>query len=203
MLAFRQALHKNTHMTEIHLPNRFLDIDPKMDIAAHDIRLLGVDVENVLCDYGNSKVFDGVARHVESILEETPWLKIVLITNKKSTAFIDEVVSQLPGGDIPYLNPNEGLGLKKKPSPSMFKWAVEQYGDLYHPERAAHVDDQFKAFRGAQLAGFGHFFWTKPMGEHQHRGVKAFRPVELGIIRPIVSAANWTRETKRVGIFGD
>lgn len=179
-------------MSEIVLTNRFLDIHPMADIEARGIGLLGVDVENVLTDYKNPEVLPGVAEHMEELLA-TSGLRVVLITNQKDSEFLDNVVAQLPG-KLNYVNPNEELGLKKKPSPDMFEFAVREFSSEADVKQAAHVDDQFKAWLGATRAGYGTFFWTKPVGEHQHRGVKAFRPVEFGLIRPVISLTNKVRK---------
>lgn len=172
-------------MSEIVLAKGFIDIHPKTDVEARGIGLLGVDVENVLTDYKNPEVLPGVVEHMEELLA-TSGLRVVLITNQKDREFLDRVVAQLPG-KLDYVNPNEELGLRKKPSPDMFELAVREFSGEADAKQAAHVDDQVKAWLGATRAGYGTFFWTKPVGEHQHRGVKAFRPVEFGLIRPVVS----------------
>jgi len=178
-------------MTEIVLANAFEDIHPKVDIQARGIRLLGVDVENVITDYKNPNVLPGVAGHMEELLAVAGGLEIVLITNKRRAAFLDRVVLQLPSG-VDYINPDEGLGLKKKPSPSMFRYALESTD--VSPKEAAHVDDQFKAWWGAKRAGYGTFFWTKPVGQRQHFGVKALRPLEFGLLRPALSVTKNAQE---------
>jgi beta-phosphoglucomutase-like phosphatase (HAD superfamily) len=180
-------------MTEIVLANSFLDIHPKAEVSARGIRLLGVDVENVLTDFGNPEVLPGIAEHMEELLVSVGGLKFVLITNKRSDEFLNEVVSQLPGKPG-YIRPNEAMGLKKKPSPDMFNFAVHGLFEDVKAVEAAHVDDHFKAWLGANRAGYGAFFWTKPIGEHQHGGVRAFRPFELGIVRPVISLTASAKE---------
>ena len=172
-------------MTEIVLSESLLDIDPVEDIAKRKIQLLGVDVENVLTDYGNPEVLPGMANHLEEIALANSGLRIVLITNKMNKQFLSDVASQLPSNPE-YVNPTSEPGLKKKPSPAMFNFVLQRQFPEVDPAAAAHIDDQFKAWFGAYRAGYGTFFWTKPTGEHQHKIVKAFRPVEFGIIRPLI-----------------
>ncbi len=174
-------------MAEILLRGSFLDVSPELDINANRIKLLGVDIENVLTDYGDSKVLPGIAEHMEELQAAGGGLKMVLITNKRSDDFLNEVVPQLPGHP-PFIHPSKEAGLKKKPSPDMFRHALDEIFPDIDPAYAAHVDDQFKAYFGARRAGYGFFFWTKPVGEHQHKGVKALRPIEFGLVRPILHA---------------
>lgn len=183
-------------MANLVLAESFQDIHPVKDIAARQIEVLGVDVENVLTDYGNPEVLKGVAEHMEELLTAGNGLRVVLITNQKDHTFLDEVTNQLPGG-IDYVNPDAPAGLKKKPSPTMFQWVVNDMFTGIKPEHAAHVDDQLKAWWGASKAGYGTFFWTKPEGDHQHPGVRALRPVEFGFIRPILSFESSVMELAR------
>jgi|SRR3989344_2254884 len=174
-------------MSEILLRDSFLDINPKSDIQAYGLELLGIDVENVLTDYSDPEVLPGIAEHLEELQVAGDGLQVVLITNKRSDGFLDEVVSQLPGYP-PFINPSKEAGLKKKPSPDMFRHVLTEMFPDVDPAHAAHVDDQLKAYFGASKAGFEFFIWTKPVGEHQHKGVKALRPLEFGLVRPFVNA---------------
>lgn len=173
-----------------------MEIDPKLDVNAYGVELLGLDIENVLVDYGKPEILPGVAAHVEELQVANDGLKMALITNKRNIGFIDEVASQLPGKP-PYINPSKELGLKKKPSPDMFRFVLKEMFPNVNPENAAHVDDQSKAYLGVSRAGFGAFIWTKPVGEHQHRGVKAFRPIEFGVVRPFLGMKKHYQEIRR------
>lgn len=178
-------------MTKIELVGSFLDIDPKVDIKARDIQLLCVDIENVLTDYGIPQVLPGIAEHMEELKSVNDKTQVVLITNKTDPEFIENVVSQLPG-DIDYLYPNKTIGLKRKPSPDMFRFALDKSGVL--PTYAAHIDDQSKAWWGSSKAKFETFFWVEPIGEFQHPKVKKLRPLEFGLVRPLVNISNDVRE---------
>ena len=182
--------------TEIVLVSSFLDIEPKVDIKARDIKLLALDVENVLTDYGNPMLLPGAADHMEKVLEVNPNLRTILITNKKDEDFIIKVQKQLPGNPD-YVFPGQKDGLEKKPSVTMFNEAIIRNPDVM-VEQAAHVDDQFKAYFGAKYAEFGTFFWTKPQGEHQHKGVRLLRPVE-SVIRGGIAIKGYLDE----GLLGD
>ena len=177
-------------MTEIILKDNFRDIHPEMDIRECGIKLLSVDVVDVITDSESPEVLPGVADHAEELLAVT---EIALGTNKRDETFLDEVVSQLPG-QINYVHPDKELGLKKKPSQSMFQFLIHEMYPGIEPEQAAHVDDQLKAWLGVKRASFGTFFWTKPAGEQHHRRVKAFRPIESGLIRPVISAKRHVRK---------
>lgn len=157
------------------------------DLEGRDIRLLGVDIENVLTDYGNPEVFPEARETFEELQTSARGLDLILITNNQNRAFIRDVQMQL--GEPVVLSPLDGYS--KKPAPDMFEAALRIAG--VRADQAAHVDDQFKSSFGARTAGFGTFFWTRPKGEHQHRGVRAFRPVEFGLIRPAIVAANQMR----------
>ena len=180
-------------MTRIELVGSFLDIDPKVDIKARNIQLLCIDIENVLTDYDSPQILPGIADHLENMQSVNNGTQIVLVTNKTNPEFIENVVSQLPG-DIDYLYPNKALGLKRKPSPDMFRYALGKSGVL--PIHAAHIDDQVKAWWGLSKAEFGTFFWTEPVGQFQHPRVKNLRPIEFGIIRPIVTISTNIREVR-------
>lgn len=180
-------------MTEIVLADSLQDIHPN-DISTRSIEMLGIDVENVLTDFGDPEVLPGIAEHLFGLEAACRGLKMVLITNNSDRGFLKDVISQLPS-EISYINPTQ-TGLKKKPSSSMFNYAAAIFD--VNPEQAAHIDDQSKAWLGANRAGYGTFFWTKPVGSRQHTAVKAFRPVEFGAIRPAIRTAHWFAVTANV-----
>lgn len=179
-------------MTEIALVNGIHEIDPVRDVLHREIKFLGVDVENVLTDYGNPEVFPGIANKFDELLTAVNGLGITLLTNKDDPEFLDEVVSQLPG-DINYVGP--AVGMKRKPHPEMFQMAIHDGAICYEGYQAAMIDDQFKAYRGASKAGYATFFWAKPKGEHQHLGVRLTRPYYTGLVRPAIGARQATART--------
>lgn len=180
-------------MTSIELVSSFLDIDPKIDIKARNIQLLCIDIENVITDFGIPQVLPGIAEHLEDMQSVNNGTHFVLITNKTDPEFIEDVVSQLPG-DMDYLYPNKEMGLKRKPSPDMFRYAIDKSGVA--PDQAGHIDDQVKAWWGMHRAGFGTFFWVEPVGEFQHPKVKKLRPLEFGLVRPMVNITNDIRQIR-------
>lgn len=167
-------------MTKIELRGSFLDVDPKLDIQARGIERVGIDVENLLTDYGDPDVLPGMAEHLEEL---TDVASIMLITNQRDGSFLKNVVRQLPSA-VPYIHPTETNGHRAKPSKDMFVFMRDFYRPLNSSSDGsdfAHIDDQFKAYFGARGAQFGTFFWTEPVGEHDHPTVAKFRRVERGI----------------------
>ena|SRR3990167_4737752 len=172
-------------------------------IQAYGIKLLGVDIENVLTDYGDTTVRPEAIKSLDELRTASDGLTMVLITNhsnqrtpERPLGFVCEVSVQL--SDMPYMYPGEGY--KKKNKPDMFA-AVAKTAKI-EPKRAAMIDDQYKTVLGLRAAGWGTFFWTRPFGKHQHPRVKAFRVVESALIRPAMLAKRSMSQWKET-IQGD
>lgn len=183
---------------EILLRNDFTDLHPNT-LLARDIHLLGVDIENLITDYGDPEVRPEVASHIQELRLGVSGLQVALVTNNRNTTdenfspgFVDEVASQL--GDIDSYYPDNGL--KGKTSPDLFIAASYDYN--VDPSRAAHADDQFKSYRGLRKAGYGLFIWTNPYGEHQHRGVKIMRGPEK-VLRTAIATTHSLKEVRTSG----
>ncbi len=150
---------------------QFTDINVIDDIHANGIKMIGVDIENVLTDYHNPEIFPSAAKQIGEIA--THGVKIALITNNRDQGFLDEVESQLPQVDE-IISP--ALGFDKKPSPQMLQYATLRH--KVEPEEAAFVDDQLKNYFAAKRADYSRFFLTMPAGDHQHPGVRMARFLE-------------------------
>lgn len=183
---------------EILLRNDITDIAP-WEINARGIKLLGVDVENVLTDYGNPEVRPEAAAALDN-LQNWCGLTAVLVTNNRNDVpeysdqgFVDEVQSQV--GNIPAYHQSESLN--GKTSPAIFRLAASDAG--VNPENAALIDDQFKSYKGLWQASWGLFIWTKPYGEHQHTGVKMGRLLEAPL-RKAISVSHVVSDIYRSGL---
>jgi len=168
-------------LPEIVLLNDLTDLGPS-DLMERNTRLLGVDAENVVCDYGVAEVRPEVKDTFDELKTSVDGLTIVIITNNRDNEGLASSVSEQL--EVPCFNP--GMGFKKKPSADMFTEATRRFG--VEPSNAAHVDDQSKAYLGLMRAGYDTFFWTLPWGEHMHAGPKRFHTwVEKPLLRPMVS----------------
>lgn len=171
------------------LRSDFTDLDPST-LLKHNIRLLGVDVENLLTDYGDTVVRPEAAVHMDTI--RTAGINTVLITNNRNSlaptgvsvldrGFVDEVASQLNNPAVYFPQTTMFREVKGKTHPDLFIAAATDAGLQDEPERCAHVDDQYKSMKGLRAANWGLFVWTRPYGEHQHPGVRLARIPEAAI----------------------
>lgn len=183
---------------EILLRNDFTDLHSNT-LLARDIRFLGVDIENLVTDYGNPEVRPEVASHIQELRLGVSGLQVALITNNRNTTdenfspgFVDDVAAQL--GDIDSYYPDNVL--RGKITRDLFEAACYDY-DI-DPIRAAHADDQFKSYWGLRKAGYGLFIWTNPYGEHQHRGVKIMRSPEK-VLRIAIATTHNLQEVRTSG----
>jgi FMN phosphatase YigB (HAD superfamily) len=193
-------------MPEIERAGRPETVHPSL-FTARGIKLVTVDIENVLTDYGSAEVTPEGLALVQGL--QAADLQVALATNHKKynhetnfdtgsyglNPFVEEVRSQLPG-NIPGFYPfMEGSGIRGKTKPDMFRYALEWFG-VTNPRQAAHIDDQFKSYAGLVAARFGLFVWTEPIGEHQHRGVRMLRSLEA-VVRSAVASAQFASDVRR------
>ena len=158
-------------ISEITRLSDITDLDVDI-LETRQIRLLGIDIENVLTDYGDTQVRSDASEHLGILASQLVDLDFALITNKTDKGFVREVSEQL--GNTPYYQPCAIL--RNKTKPDMFDAAISDFS--IDSNQAALVDDQLKSILGLRMARWGHLFWPKPYGERQHQGVKAFRPIE-------------------------
>lgn len=159
-------------------------------------KLLTVDAENVLTDYGNPILREEALPILESWESMEPGRCLAIATNNTDRDFIEELSGQLPEEILVF----SGLGYaSKKKSSEMFLAACEALSE--HPSRAVHIDDQRLSHRGAKLAGFAGGVLVKPYGRDGHRGVAAFRIFDQ-VCREVYESTNAARSIYRDGLFG-
>lgn len=168
----------------VHLPTSIQDITPK-ELQQRGIKGITFDIENVLTDYKGRELLGGSGLVINSLHQDG--IAVALATNSQDSFQVEAVRNEL-ALDIPTYAPTELR--RNKLYPDMFVAAADELG--LEPSEMAHVDDQLKSFLGAVKAGFGAGFWMKPVGDHQHVGVKAVRPAES-----IVSMAIRTKKSLR------
>ena len=159
-------------------------------------KLLTVDAENVLTDYGDPALREEAMSILESWQDAKPGRQIAVATNNADRAFIEELTSYLPEEIIVF------SGLKyasKKRSSEMFLAACAEFN--VQPGQALHIDDQRLSHRGAKMAGYYGGVLVKPYGKDGHRGVAAFRIVDQ-ISRETNQSINAARSLYRDGLFG-
>ncbi len=167
------------------LCNDFVDVNPASPIFTY-INGFTIDIENVLTD--------GIAGGDPTIRPEalsaigrmySSDKRIALLTNCTDVEFVQAVGDQINDAFDTTLRIQQGT-TKNKLHQAPFLEAARMM--QVAPHRMGHIDDQYKSFIGAMRAGYGVRIWPYPWGEHQHTGVERFRPIEMGLLRRLVSA---------------
>ena len=140
-------------------------------------RLLLLDVDGTLLTHGDATVPESVQAWVRDA--KATGLALCIISNTRRPARLAKIAEAL---DVPYLI---GQGKDKKPSPSLYRKALERFG--HEAREALMVGDQlFTDCWGANRAGIDSV-WLTPRSRREFIGTRLLvRPLEalvLGHVR--------------------
>lgn len=149
-------------------------------LAAEGIRLVLLDVDGTLLTHGDAEVPETVRTWIREAKEAG--LTLCILSNTRRPARLARIAESL---DVPYLI---GAGRDKKPSPALYRKALEQFGR--EARHALMVGDQvFTDVWGANRAGIASILLT-PRSRKEFIGTRLLvRPLEaivMGHVRRCV-----------------
>lgn len=177
-------------MIQIELSRGFAGY-PAEALVDNGVGRATIDLENLIVPRNSTELLPGALATLESFRDKG--LNLAIITNAKDPEHVGEISEKLAieGLVVAHqgmINPDTGDPMAGKPDAEMYKYALDRLpvaADM--GDAATHFDDQFKGFLGANRVGIERGVWTYPRGR-QHRGVLAFRAVEIPIGLGIVAA---------------
>lgn len=149
-------------------------------MAEEGFRLVLLDVDGTLLTHGDAAVPESVQAWVREA--KAAGLTLCIISNTRRPARLAKIAEAL---DLPYLI---GAGKEKKPSPALYRRALERFG--HEARQALMVGDQvFTDVWGANRAGIASI-WLTPRSRKEFIGTRLLvRPLEalvMGHVRRCV-----------------
>lgn len=157
-------------------PHRIHDLIESItvaDLVQAGFRLVLLDVDGTLLTYGETTAPESVQRWVRDALEAG--LSLCILSNTRRPARLARIADSL---GLPYL---VGTGKDRKPSPALYRKALERFGHEAH--QAIMIGDQvFTDCWGANRAGIASI-WLTPRSRKEFLGTRLLvRPLEAIVL---------------------